>query len=216
MRLRRKPWIDKAIHDFDDFVYPKDRPATEAERGRWKEIFGRSAPLYVELGTGKGSFISQIAAREPENNFLGIEAQQDVLYKAAQRVREAKLTNVRLLVFDIRALEEIFASGEVDGFYINFCDPWPKARHAKRRLTYRAFLERYRRVLRPGGLLVFKTDNPGLFEFSLEEFAAAGLKPEDVSYDLHAENRPDNIETEYEKKFSGFGEKIHRCVVRFP
>ena len=216
LRLRRKPWIDKAIHDFDDFVYPKDRPATEAERGRWKEIFGRSAPLYVELGTGKGSFISQIAAREPENNFLGIEAQQDVLYKAAQRVSEAKLTNVRLLVFDIRALEEIFASGEVDGFYINFCDPWPKARHAKRRLTYRAFLERYRRVLRPGGLLVFKTDNPGLFEFSLEEFAAAGLKPEDVSYDLHAENRPDNIETEYEKKFSGFGEKIHRCVVRFP
>ena len=216
LRLRRKPWIDKAIHDFDDFVYPKDRPATEAERGRWKEIFGRSAPLYVELGTGKGSFISQIAAREPENNFIGIEAQQDVLYKAAQRVSEAKLTNVRLLVFDIRALEEIFASGEVDGFYINFCDPWPKARHAKRRLTYRAFLERYRRVLRPGGLLVFKTDNPGLFEFSLEEFAAAGLKPEDVSYDLHAENRPDNIETEYEKKFSGFGEKIHRCVVRFP
>ena len=216
LRLRRKPWIDKAIHDFDDFVYPKDRPATEAERGRWKEIFGRSAPLYVELGTGKGSFISQIAAREPENNFLGIEAQQDVLYKAAQRVSEAKLTNVRLLVFDIRALEEIFASGEVDGFYINFCDPWPKARHAKRRLTYRAFLERYRRVLRSGGLLVFKMDNPGLFEFSLEEFAAAGLKPEDVSYDLHAENRPDNIETEYEKKFSGFGEKIHRCVVRFP
>ena len=106
--------------------------------------------------------------------------------------------------------------GEADGLYINFCDPWPKARHAKRRLTHRAFLERYRRILRPGGLLIFKTDNPGLFDFSLEEFASAGLKAEDVSYDLHAENRPDNIETEYEKKFSGFGEKIHRCVVRFP
>ena len=216
MRLRRKPWIDAAIHDFEDFVYPKDKPATEAERGRWNEIFGRTAPLYVELGTGKGGFISKIAVREPEHNFLGIEAQQDVLYKAAQRVREAELKNVRLLVFDIHALEEIFAPGEVDGFYINFCDPWPKTRHAKRRLTHRAFLEKYRRILRPGGQLIFKTDNPGLFAFSLEEFEAAGLKPEDISYDLHAENRPDNIETEYEKKFSGFGEKIHRCVVRFP
>ena len=142
MRLRRKPWIDAAIHDFDDFVYPKDRPATEAERGRWNEIFGRPAPLYVELGTGKGGFISQIAAREPEHNFLGIEAQQDVLYKAAQRVREAELSNVRLLVFDIHALEAILAPGEADGLYINFCDPWPKARHAKRRLTHRGFLEK--------------------------------------------------------------------------
>ncbi len=216
LRLRRKPWIDLAIHDFEDFVYPKDHPATEAERGRWNEIFHRSAPLYVELGTGKGSFISQIAAREPDHNFIGVEAQQDVLYRAAQRVREAELQNVRLLVFDIHALEDIFAPGEVDGFFINFCDPWPKARHAKRRLTYRAFLEKYRRILRPGGLLVFKTDNPGLFAFSLEEFSTAGLKVEDISYDLHAEKRPDNIETEYEKKFSGFGEKIHHCVVRFP
>ena len=107
MRLRRKPWIDTAIHDFDDFVYSKDRPATEAERGRWKEIFGRSAPLYVELGTGKGGFISQIAAREPENSFLGIEVQQDVLYRAAQRVHEADLKNVRLLVFDIHALDRV-------------------------------------------------------------------------------------------------------------
>ena len=144
MRLRRKPWIDTAIHDFDDFVYSKDRQATEAERGRWKEIFGRSAPLYVELGTGKGGFISQIAAREPENSFLGIEVQQDVLYRAAQRVHEADLKNVRLLVFDIHALEDILAPGEVDGIYINFCDPWPKARHAKRRLTHRIFLEKYR------------------------------------------------------------------------
>ena len=131
-------------------------------------------------------------------------------------MREAELKNVRLLVFDIHALETILAPGEVDGIYINFCDPWPKARHAKRRLTHRTFLEMYRRVLRPGGLLVFKTDNPGLFAFSLDEFAAAGLKAEDISYDLHAENRSDNIETEYEKKFSGFGEKIHRCVVQFP
>ena len=216
MRLRRKPWIDAAIHEFDDFVYPKDRPATEAERGRWREIFGREAPLFAELGVGKGSFISQIAAREPENIFVGIEASQDVLFRAAQRVREAELSNVRLLVFDIRELEKIFAPGEIDGIYMNFCDPWPKARHAKRRLTHRGFLEIYRRILRPGGSIVFKTDNPGLFAFSLEEFKAAGLKAEEISFDLHGESPPDNIETEYEKKFSGYGEKIHRCVVKFP
>lgn len=216
MRLRRKPWIDEAIHEFDDFVFPKDKPASEAQKGHWAEIFGRQAPLYVELGTGKGSFISQLAAREPEHNFIGIEQQQGVIYHAALKTRAAELTNVKLLCFDITHLEEIFEPGEITGFYINFCDPWPKARHAKRRLTYRAFLERYRALLAPGGKLIFKTDNRPLFDFSLEEFAAVGLKVEDVSFDLHAENRPDNIVTEYEKKFSGYGEKINRCVVTFP
>lgn len=216
MRLRRNPRIDTAIHDFDDFVFPKDRPASEEQRGRWRELFGRDAPLFVELGTGKGDFIRRIAEREPEYSFLGIEAEQGVLYKAARKVREAKLTNVRLLVFDVQRLGEILSPGEADGLYINFCDPWPKKRHAKRRLTHRRFLECYRRVLRPGGCIVFKTDNRPLFDFSLAEFEAAGLTAEDVSFDLHAENRPDNIVTEYERKFSALGEKICRCVVRFP
>ena len=216
MRLRRKPWVAEAIHDFDDFVFPKDRPAGEKERGRWNEVFGRTAPLLVELGTGKGTFVSTLASREPEKNFIGIEAQQDVLYLAAKKVREQELKNIRLLVFDINQLETVFAPGEVDGFFINFCDPWPKARHAKRRLTHRSFLEKYRLILKPGGKICFKTDNRGLFDFSLEEFAAAGLRVTDVSYDLHAEQRPDNIETEYEQKFSRFGEKINRCEIWFP
>lgn len=216
MRLRRKPWIDEAIHEFDDFVFPKDRPAGEEQKGRWAEIFDRKAPLYVELGTGKGSFISQLAAREPEHNFIGIEQQQGVIYHAALKTRAAELKNVKLLCFDITHLEEIFEPGEITGFYINFCDPWPKARHAKRRLTHRNFLARYRALLASGGKLIFKTDNRPLFDFSLEEFAAAGLQVDDVSFDLHAENRPDNIVTEYEKKFSGYGEKINRCVVTFP
>lgn len=216
MRLRRKPWIDTAIHDFDAFVYPKDRPAGEGERGRWHEIFGRKAPLYVELGTGKGDFISRLAERERDKDFIGIELQQDVLYQAALKVAAAKLSNVRLLVFHIGEVEQLFAPGEVAGFYINFCDPWPKNRHAKRRLTERAFLARYRRLLPPGGRLFFKTDNRPLFAFSLGEFAAAGLTVTDVSYDLHAEGRQDNIETEYEAKFSALGEKIHRCEVIFP
>ena len=215
MRLRRKPWVDEAIHDFDDFVFPKDRPAGEEQKGSWRQVFGREGRLYVELGTGKGDFISQLALRHPDVNFIGIEAQQDVLYSAAKKVRELGLTNVRLLVFDINNIESIFAEHEVDQFYINFCDPWPKKRHAKRRLTHVGFLEKYRRLLKKPGELHFKTDNRPLFDFSLEQFEEAGLRVQDVSYDLHAENRPDNIMTEYERKFSGFGEKINRCEVIF-
>lgn len=215
MRLRRKPWVDEAIHDFDDFVFPKDKPAGEEQRGHWQEVFGREAPLYVELGTGKGDFISQLALRNPDVNFIGIEAQQDVLYSAAKKIRELGLTNVKLLVFDINNIENIFDQSEVDQFYINFCDPWPKARHAKRRLTHIGFLHRYEKLLKKPGRLIFKTDNRPLFDFSLEQFQEAGLKVEDVSFDLHSENRPDNIMTEYERKFSGFGEKINRCEVVF-
>lgn len=216
MRLRRKPWIDTAIHDFDEFVFSKDAPASAAQCGHWAEVFGRTAPLFVELGTGKGDFICQLAAREPEANFIGIEAQQDILYQAARKIQEQGLRNVRLLVFDINQIDEIFAPEEVAGFYINFCDPWPKKRHAKRRLTNRIFLQRYRRLLQPGGKLCFKTDNRPLFDFSLEEFAAEELRIAELSYDLHAEHCPENIETEYERKFSGLGEKINRCVVTFP
>lgn len=216
MRLRRKPWVDEAIHEYDDFVYPKDRPAGESEKGRWQEIFGRRAPIFVELGTGKGDFISQMAELHPEVNFIGIEMQQDVLITAARKVREKGLRNVRLLVFDIAGLKMIFAYGEVSRFYVNFCDPWPKKRHAKRRLTHRNFLACYQDLLLSGGKLFFKTDNRLLFDFSLEEFEAAGLPVTDVSYDLHAEERPDNVMTEYERKFSGRGEKINRCEVTFP
>ena len=123
---------------------------------------------------------------------------------------------MKLLAFDINNIENIFVENEVDGFFINFCDPWPKSRHAKRRLTHVNFLERYRKLLRTGGKLIFKTDNRPLFDFSLEQFEEAKLLVEDISYDLHAENRPDNIMTEYERKFSGLGEKINRCEVSFP
>ena len=216
MRLRRKPWVNEAIHAFDAFVISKGQELGEEKKGRWHDIFGRKALLHVELGTGKGDFISQLAERHPDVNFIGIEAEQDVLYSAAKKVAEKELGNVRLLVFDINHIEEIFAPGEVDRFYINFCDPWPKKRHAKRRLTYISFLEKYRALLRKGGELHFKTDNRPLFDFSLEQFEEAGLSVRDVTFDLHGENRPDNIMTEYERKFSGFGEKIHRCEVLFP
>ena len=216
MRLRKRPWVAEAILEFTDFVMPGDNPPGEERKGRWAEAFGRAAPLMIELGTGKGDFISQIAEREPGVNFIGIETQQDVLYTAAKKVREKALPNVRLLVFDAARIDTIFAPGEAARIYINFCDPWPKKRHAKRRLTSRAFLDRYRVILARGGEIHFKTDNRPLFDFSLEEFAAAGLAVSEVSYDLHADGLPGNIETEYERKFSGLGEKINRCVVTFP
>lgn len=214
MRLRKKPGVAEAIRAFD-FVFPQEAPAGEGERGRWAEIFGRQAPLAVELGTGKGDFLTQLAAKEPAQNFIGIEAEQEVLYKAARKISEAGLKNVRLLVFDIAGLEDLFLPGEIGRLYLNFCDPWPKRRHAKRRLTHRNFLAKYQRLLPAGAQLHFKTDNRALFDFSLEEFRAAGLMVQDISYDLHAENREDNIETEYERKFSALGEKICRCEVVF-
>ena len=216
MRLRRKPWVDEAIHAFDDFVMSRDQNIGEELRGTWRQTFGREAPIHVELGTGKGDFISRLAERQRDVNFIGIEMQQGVLYSAARKVRSLELSHVRLLVFDIHRIEEIFAPGEIDRFYVNFCDPWPKKRHAKRRLTHRNFLEKYGRLLKHPGELHFKTDNRPLFDFSLEEFRAAGLSVEDISYDLHSEGDADNIETEYERKFSALGEKICRCRVVFP
>lgn len=216
MRLRRKPWVDEAIHEFDDFVVSRDQEIGEEKKGKWSEIFGRKAPLHVELGTGKGDFISQLAELHPDINYIGIEMQQDVLYSAAKKIAEKELKNVRLLVFDINHIEDIFAKGEVDRFYINFCDPWPKKRHAKRRLTYRDFLKRYAVILKEGGEIRFKTDNKDLFDFSVEEFEAMGWQLSDVTYDLHAAPVPGDVETEYEEKFSRKGNLICRLVARRP
>lgn len=214
MRLRKKPWIAEAINQYNDFVH---LDVDSSIQGKWQEVFGRNAPLHVELGTGKGRFITETAALNTNINYIGIEAQLDVLFYAAQKAAANELTNVRLLVFDINNILDIFADNEVDQLYINFCDPWPKARHAKRRLTHVSFLNKYRQILKSGGRLLFKTDNKALFEFSLEQFAENGLTVENVTFDLHnSEFAENNIMTEYEQKFSGLGMKIHRCEVVFP
>lgn len=212
MRLRKKPWVPAALEEYSDIVI---KNADESFKGKWREVFERNAPLFVELGTGKGRFISQLAERHPEINFIGIEAQQDVIIYAARKVREKGLTNVRLLVFDINKILDIFAVGEVNRFYINFCDPWPKARHAKRRLTHGGFLDKYRDILADDGAIFFKTDNRSLFDFSVEQFAEKGLKVDNLTYDLHNSNYEDNIMTEYEEKFSKLGTPINRCEIRY-
>ena len=215
MRLRRKPWIDTAILDYADFVTPLGGDWSQCA-GAWTEAFGRIAPLYVEIGVGKGDFLTELAARNPNVNYVGLEAQQGVLYFAARKAAARQLSNGRLLVFDAVHLTELFAPAEVDRIYLNFSDPWPKKRHAKRRLTSELFLERYRAVLKADGELHFKTDNMGLFDYSLETMAAEGWQLSRVTHDLHALGETDNIMTEYERKFSARGAKIGRLVARPP
>lgn len=212
MRLRKKAWIAEAIQAYDDIVI---NTPLEENKGKWRELIGGNAPLHVELGTGRGNFITGMAALHSEVYFVGLEAVVDVLYDAAQKARAQEVKNVRLAVFDANHILDIFAPGEIDRLYINFCDPWPKNRHAKRRLTHSLFLEKYRQVLAPGGELCFKTDNEKLFEFSLNEFAGAGLALSNITFDLHNSGFEGNVMTEYEAKFSSLGMKIYRCQVRF-
>ena len=207
MRLRRKPWIDEAIHEYDSHFIMDEQ---EQYKGRWRDIFkSPELPLYMELGTGKGKFIAGMAEAHPEANFLGFEVQIGVVYYAAQKLFEQDAPNAKVTLFDIAGIEEVVAPGEVDRFYINFCDRWPKARHAKRRLTYRTFLDRYARLLKDGGEVHFKTDNEDLFNFSLEEFKECGWELKHVTFDLHKTDLP-NVKTEYETKFSAKGQPIFR------
>ena len=206
MRIRKKRNVNEKLLNFDDIVIN-----TEAD---WRKDRS-NRKLFVELGTGKGDFISHIAERNPDTYFMGLEMEATVVYAAARKIRERDLMNVRLMVFDINNIETLFNEAEIDRLYINFCDPWPKKRHAKRRLTYIKFLEKYRRILKPNGEIQFKTDNRGLFDFSLEQFELANAKVSEVTFNLHADNPVDNIETEYERKFSAMGVPICRCVIRF-
>ena len=205
MRLRKKPHTGEKLKQFADFVIVGDAQLITKDSTR---------EIYVELGTGKGDFITQIAERNPQINFIGLEVEATCVLAAARKVREKNLSNVRLIVFDVSNIAELFAEHTVDRLYINFCDPWPKKRHAKRRLTNVRFLELYKKILKLGGEIYFKTDNRGLFDYSLEQFAEAGLDVRDVTNDLHADEPPDNIRTEYETRFSSEGVSINFCIAR--
>ncbi|MBO4779328.1 MAG: tRNA (guanosine(46)-N7)-methyltransferase TrmB [Selenomonadaceae bacterium] len=206
MRLRKKPHTDEKLQAFADFVTVGDVQPIIKDLTR---------ELYVELGTGMGDFITQIAERNPQINFIGLEVEATCVLSAARKVREKNLSNVRLIVFDINNIAELFGEHAIDRLYINFCDPWPKKRHAKRRLTHVKFLDMYRKILKVGGEIFFKTDNRALFDFSLEQFTLAGMSVRDVTNDLHADEPPENIRTEYENKFSAAGVPINFCVAKF-
>lgn len=182
------------------------------QRGQWRTLLGGDADshLYAELGCGKGRFIAEMAQRHPGDLFLGIEGHQGVLLRAGQKLQEQQTSNAKLLCAYVHDIRDFFAEGELDGLYLNFSDPWPKARHEKRRLTHRAYLASYRDVVKKGGFLAFKTDNDGLFEFTLEEIAAEGYDILEMSRDLHnSEYAGENVMTEYEARFSENGKTIN-------
>lgn len=183
----------------------------KALRGNWRALMPEAKELRLELGCGKGRFTCQTAAANPDILFVAVERVPDAMVMAMEKARDMGLTNVFYVDADAAMLPEFFAPEEVDLIYINFCDPWPPKRHAKRRLTHRNFLKLYREVLKEKGQIHFKTDNAPLFEFSVLEFPEAGYDLEEVTRDLHA-NGICGIMTDYEEKFHNIGTKINRCV----
>ena len=213
MRLRNIPGSKDVIADSRFVVQNPD-----SQRGKWAEVFTNNHPVWIEVGMGKGRFIMDMARLHPDINFIGIEMYDSVLLRAVQKREqmEEKLSNLYFIRMDARNLPEVFAQGEVDRIFLNFSDPWPKERHAKRRLTSRQFLERYDQILAEDGQVEFKTDNRGLFEFSLQEVEETKWQLAASTFDLHHESEMvrGNVMTEYEEKFSSMGNPIHKMIIR--
>lgn len=184
-------------------------------RGKWQEIFGNEHPIHIEIGMGKGKFIHAMARLHPEINYIGIEKYSSVLLRAIQKMEAEELPNLRFIRMEAEEILKVFAPGEVQRIYLNFSDPWPKDRHAHRRLPSRQFLEKYDGILSPQGQLEFKTDNRGLFDFAVEELAPAGWKAKVITYDLHGDAglMEGNVMTEYEEKFSAMGNPIYKYII---
>lgn len=213
MRSRYKPWAADLIDAHPAIVIPDPKN----KKGSWREVFGNSQPLHIEAGTGKGRFITGMAKQNPEINYIGIELFDSVIVTALETVlaEDGGIPNLRLLRVNANELESFFEKGEVDRLYLNFSDPWPKTRHAKRRLTHESFLKLYETVLPANGEIHFKTDNRGLFEYSLTSISEYGMLLKDVSLDLHANEPEWNIMTEYEEKFSKKGQPIYRLEAQY-
>jgi tRNA (guanine-N7-)-methyltransferase len=212
MRLRNKPWAKEKLLEYPQYVVHEP----EQHRGKWSELFASGQFLHIEIGTGKGRFITEMARANPGINYIGIELQESVIVSALDRLIEVGLPNCKLMNVDAAELGKYFAAGDVDRVYLNFSDPWPKTRHEKRRLTYKSFLSVYEEILVDNGEIHFKTDNQGLFEYSLMSFSHYGLLLKFVSLDLHDSPFEGNIMTEYEEKFSSKGNRIYRCEVQYP
>lgn len=209
MRLRN---IKGAEEFIAKSVYVIQNP--EEYRGRWQSFFENENPLHIEIGMGKGKFIHTLAAGNPSVNYIGIEMYSSVLYRAIEKRQETELPNLYFIRMDARNLRDVFAPSEISRIYLNFSDPWPKERHAKRRLTSPRFLEIYDEILEKDGVICFKTDNRNLFDYSLETIQDTHpWQLKDVTFDLHdSPYAAQNVMTEYEEKFSSRGMPIHRLV----
>ncbi len=210
MRLRNIPGSKEAVAQ-SSFV------VKEPEKGKWSSVFGNCHPIHIEIGMGKGRFLMDMAKQHPDINYIGIEKYTSVLLRALQKLEKEpeKMKNVRFLCIDAKEITEAFDAGEVERIYLNFSDPWPKDRHAKRRLPSKEFLARYDKILKRDGVIEFKTDNGGLFDFAVEEAREAGWNLCGITRDLH--NTPammqGNVMTEYEEKFSMAGNPIYKYVI---
>ncbi|MFD0896152.1 tRNA (guanosine(46)-N7)-methyltransferase TrmB [Loigolactobacillus binensis] len=211
MRLRNKPRAAGEIAANPQYI-----TTTPAEfKGHWQSKFASAQPISIEVGSGKGRFIVEMAKAHPERNFIGIELQPSVVIMILEKQLVAQLPNLYLIQADGGELTDFFAANEVAQIYLNFSDPWPKNRHAKRRLTHQLFLTMYQTILQPNGALQFKTDNRGLFEFSVISFNQFGMQFDELSLDLHHSEVTENIETEYEQRFSQLGHPIYLLVAHF-
>ena len=212
MRLRNIPGSRETIAA-SEFVVHED--VMKEKRGLWNTVFGNDKPLYIEVGMGKGRFITELAIRHPENNYVGIEKYSSVLLRALEKREQLpELDNLLFLRMDAEELPLVFGKDEVAGIYLNFSDPWPKDRHAKRRLPSKEFLARYDQILKPDGKVEFKTDNIGLFEFALEQAKEANWTVEQHTFDLHHDETmmQGNIMTEHEERFSSQGNPICKMI----
>lgn len=206
MRQRRPKNLEKRLEQCTPYLV--ENP--EVHKGEWNLFFGNKKPIYVEVGCGKGKFIVDMAELHPDANFLGMEGQEGVLLQSLEKIQERELGNVLFIHSYLRDMGDYFAPGEVSGIYLNFSDPWPKARHAKRRLTHRGFLSGYREALAPGGFVELKTDNDVLYRFTLEELSSEGFEILETTENLHGSCLASGkVMTEYEEKFFSQGKNIN-------
>lgn len=211
MRQRKIKNIDEKLKDFAALTVEDP----QAMKGRWKEVFGNDHPIYLEIGCGKGQFITSYAQKFPQRNFVAIEGHQSVVIRALEKTVETGTGNIRFVLEYVKDIRDFFDQGELAGIFLNFSDPWPKDRHAKRRLTYGKRLLQYLQVIADGGCIEFKTDNEDLFAFTLEQIEGESLEIAEMSRDLHrSEFAETNITTEYEDKFAGAGKNINYVKIR--
>lgn len=210
MRLRNIPGSREAIAA-SPYCFLEEEP----QKGQWASIFGNDHPIHIEVGMGKGRFIMNLAEQHPDINYIGIEKYSSVLVRGLEKMEENPLPNIRFIRMDAEKLTDMFDENEISRIYLNFSDPWPKDRHAKRRLTSQAFLERYDHILKKEGHIEFKTDNRDLFQFSLDQVEPAGWHLDACTWDLHSnkEMMIGNVMTEYEEKFSSIGNPICKMII---
>ncbi len=206
MRMRKKKHCAERMEQCGDILIKE----TDGLRGRWSEVFENDNPIHIEIGCGKGAFVTGMAKLHPDINFIAVEREENVIVMAMEKAVGEGLTNIRFMDMDACRIDEFFQKGEICRIYLNFSDPWKKSKQAKRRLSHKTFLDKYKKILNEGDYIWFKTDNIKLFEFSLNSFAAENFKLENISFDLHNSDFEGNVVTEYEQRFVDLGQPIYR------